>query len=180
MGIPHLAVNLRFWHKSRHRVHNHDVNRPGANHGFRNLQRLLPVVRLGNVEIVNIHADILRIHGIQRVLRVDKAGDASALLHLCNHVQRHRRLTAGFRAVHLDHSPLRHPAQPQRQIKAQSAGGNRLYIQIDPRIAKLHHRALSIRLLNLYQRSVQCFQLFILIHLILQIALRCKRTNVLS
>ena len=45
------------------------------------------------------------------MFRINKSGNPPSLLHLCNHVQGHRRLTGGFRAVDFYNSPLRDTAQ---------------------------------------------------------------------
>ena len=135
-------------------------------HRLGNLQRLLAVVRLGYVEIVDIHADIARIHRIQRMLRIDKSRDPAALLHLGYHMQSHSRLTARLRTVDLNDTSLRNAAKTERDVQAQRARGNRLDIHMSSRIPELHHGTLSKLLLNLRKRSVQCFQLIFLCHLL--------------
>ena len=45
-------------------------------------QRLLAGVRLGDIELVDIHAQRLGVDGIQRVLRVDEGRRAAQLLRL--------------------------------------------------------------------------------------------------
>ena len=86
MGITHIPVYLRLRHQRRHRVHDYDVNGAGSHHGLRDLQCLFAVIRLRNVKIVNVYADILGIYRIQRVLGVDKSRDAASLLHFCHHM----------------------------------------------------------------------------------------------
>ena len=51
------------------------------------------------------------------MLRIDEASDTAALLYLCHHVQGHRGLTTGLRAIDLDDTSLRDAAQSQRQVK---------------------------------------------------------------
>ena len=157
MGIAHLAVDLRLGHQGRHGVHDDNVHRTGAHHGLGDLQRLLAVIRLGDVEIIHVHADISRIDRIQRVLCVDESGDTALLLHLSYHVKRHGGLTAGLRAIDLDDPSPRNAAQSQGDIQAQGAGGDGLYIHIRGGIAQLHHGALAVGLLDLGQRRIQCF-----------------------
>ena len=59
MGITHLAVDLGLRHQGCNRVHNDNVHCTGTHHGLGDLQCLLAVVRLGNVKVVNIDADVL-------------------------------------------------------------------------------------------------------------------------
>ena len=64
MGIPHLPLNLRLGHQGCHGVHDNNIHCPGTNHGLRDLQRLLPIIRLGDVEIVDINPDV---PGVNRI-----------------------------------------------------------------------------------------------------------------
>ena len=157
MALAHVPVNLGLGDQRRHRVHHHDVDGAGAHHGLRNLQGLLSVVRLGDIEVVYVHADILGIYGIQGMFCVDESRDAALLLHLGHHVQGDRRLTAGLRSVYLHDPPLGNPPQPQRDVKAQGTCGNGLHVHLGSRVAQLHHSALSVLLLNLADCRVQCF-----------------------
>lgn len=86
MRISHIPVNLCLGHQCGHRVYDHDIHRPGTDHCLRNLQRLLPVIRLRDVKIVYIYANVLGIDRIQRMLRINKPGNAASLLHLCHHM----------------------------------------------------------------------------------------------
>ena len=86
MGISHISLDLGLRYQSGNGIHDHDIHGTGTHHGLRDLQSLLAVIRLGNIKIVNIHTDITRIHGIERMLGVDKSGDAAALLYLSNHM----------------------------------------------------------------------------------------------
>ena len=118
MAVSHVALNLLSGHKSRHGVDDNDIHSSGADHRLRDLQRLVTAVRLRDVQLVNIHADISCIDRVQRMFRIDKSCNTSPLLHLGDHVQGHRRLTAGLRSVDLHHAASWHAAQPQRQIQA--------------------------------------------------------------
>ena len=139
MGITHLAVNLCLRNQCGNRVHNHDIDRTGAHHRLGNLKSLLAVVRLGDIQIIDINTDLLRICRIECMLCIDKSSDTASLLYFCHHMQGNRRLTTGLRSVYLDDSSLRNTAQSQCNIQAQGAGRNRLYIHIRTRITQLHH-----------------------------------------
>ena len=165
MGISHLSLDLRLGNQRRHRVHDDDIHCPGTNHGLGDLQSLLPVIRLGNVQVVDVDADLLGVDRIQGMLGIDKSGDASPLLHLGYHVERHGGLTAGFRAVDLNDTPLGNPAKPQSDVKAQGACGDSLNIHIRSGIPQLHHRTLAVRLLDLCYGALQRLQLFFSVHI---------------
>ena len=149
MEIAHIALNLRLRHECRDRVHNDDIHGAASHHGLGNLERLLTGVRLGDVEIVDIDPDILCIDRIQRVLGVDKARNAAALLHFRDHMQRDRGLTGGLGAVDLDNASLRNAAESQREIQAQRSGRRGLHIHHIARVAEFHDRALAEILFNL-------------------------------
>ncbi len=82
MRVAHLAFDLRARHQRRHRVHHHHVDRPAAHQRLGDLQRLLPGVRLRDVQVVHVHPTALRIARVQRVLHVDEGGNAAPLLSL--------------------------------------------------------------------------------------------------
>ena len=153
MRIPHLAVDLSLGHQCRHRVYNHDIHCAGTNHGLRYLQRLFSVIRLGNVEIVNIYPDPLRIYRIQSMLGVNKACNTSPLLYLRYNMKRNGRLTAGLRTIYLNYPPLGDPAQSQSDIQAERACWDRLNIHIRTGIPQLHDRTFPVRLLYLRNGS---------------------------
>ena len=52
------------------------------------------------------------------MLRIDKAGDPSPLLYLRHHMKGNGGLTAGLRAVDLDHTSLGNASQSQGNIQA--------------------------------------------------------------
>ena len=117
MGISHVTVNLGLRHQCRHRVDHQNVDGTGAHHGLRNLQGLFAGIRLGNVEIVNVYTDILRILGIQRMLGIDKARNTAPLLYLGHRMKRQCGLTGGLRSVDLNDTALREAAGAQRDIQ---------------------------------------------------------------
>ena len=110
MAVSHVSFNLLLRHQSRYRVHDHDIHRSGPHHGLRDLQSLVSAVRLGNIKLVDIHTNILCINRIQRMLCVNKPGNASLLLYFCDHMQRNGRLTTGLRSVDLHHTSPRNTA----------------------------------------------------------------------
>ena len=86
MGVSHIAVNFSLGHKGRYGVNHYDINRAGTNHRFRNLKRLLSVVRLGNIKVIHVHANIPGVNRVKRVFRVNEACNSSSFLNLGNHM----------------------------------------------------------------------------------------------
>ena len=86
MAVSHIPIDLRLRYQCSYGVHYNDINSSGTHHGLGDLQCLLSVIRLGNVQIINIHSDILRIDGIQGMLCIDKSGNASPLLYFSDHM----------------------------------------------------------------------------------------------
>ncbi len=117
MGIAHFALNLRTRHKCCHGVYYNNVNRAAADHRFRNFQRLFAIVRLRNIQVVNVHTQRFGICRIHCMLRVDIARNALAFLHLRNDMQRNRCFTGGFRSIDFDDPALWHAAHAQRDIQ---------------------------------------------------------------
>ncbi len=149
MAVSHITLDFGLGNQRRNGVHHNDIHSAGTDHGFGNLQCLLSVVRLRDVQIVYVNAYILGIYGIQRVLCVYEACNASLLLHLRHHMQGYCGLTTGLRPVYLHDSSSGNPAQPQRDIQAQRACRNGLHIHLRTGIAQLHHCALSELFLDL-------------------------------
>ena len=153
-GIAHLAVDFGLRHKRCHRVDDHDVNRAGANQRLADFKRLLAGIRLRDVQLIDVHAQLARIDGIERVLRVDERGHTAHLLRLRDDVQRNGRLAGGFRAVDLHHAAARHAAHAQRHIQIQTARRNHLNIAHGA-LAHADDRALAELLFNAGQRDIQ-------------------------
>ena len=86
MAVSHITVNLGLGYQCGYGVHYDNVNGSGAYHGLRDLQCLLTVIRLGNVQVVNIYADVLRIDRIQSMLSIDESGNTASFLYFCDHM----------------------------------------------------------------------------------------------
>ena len=155
MGIPHLSVNLCLWNESCNRVHDHDIHSTGTNHGLCDLQSLLSVIRLRNIKIINIYANIPGINRIQCMLRVNKARNTAPFLYFCHHMERNRGLTGRLRTVYLDNPSLGDTAQSQCNIQTDRTCGNRFYIHIHTGFPQLHHRTLAIGFFNLCEGRIQ-------------------------
>ena len=172
MRVTHLAVDLRLRNKGCNGIDNHDVHCTGAHHRLGDLKTLFSVVRLGNVEIVNVDTDVLRVKRIKGMLCIDESGNSASLLYLCHHMKCNRRLTTRLWSVNLNHTSLRHTAQSECNVQTDRAGRSRLDIHICSGISKFHDRSLAVGLLNLCNRRIQCFQLIIFIHVFLHANIR--------
>ena len=157
MAVSHIPFNLSFGNQCSHRVHHHNVNGAGANHGFRNFQCLFTVIRLRNVQIIYVYSDIFCIHRVQCMFCVNKTCNASLFLHFGYHMQCNCGLTTGFRTIDLYDSPFGDSSQSQCNIKAQRPCREGLHIHLRGRISQLHYRSFSILLLNVAKRRIQCF-----------------------
>src|SRR5262249_996111 len=93
-------------------------------------------------------AELARVRDVERVLRVDERADAAALLRLGDDVERERRLPRRFRPVDLDDAPARQPADAERDVEPERAGGDDLDLRRRLVGAETHDRALAELLLN--------------------------------
>ena len=124
--VAHLALELRARRQRRHRVDRDQVDRAGADQHVDDLERLLAVVGLGDEQLVDVDADLLRVQRVHRVLGVDERAHPAELLGLGDDVVDERRLTRGLRAEDLDDPAARHAADPERDVQRQRAGGDRV------------------------------------------------------
>ena len=153
--LAHLALDLGLGRQRRHRVDDHDVDRAGAHQHVGDLQRLLAVVGLRDQQLVHVHAELARVVRVERVLGVDEGGGAAQLLHLGDHRQGQRRLAGRFRAVDLDDAAARQPADAERDVEPERAGGNHLDVLRHLGFAEPHDRALAELLLDLREGGLQ-------------------------
>ena len=141
--VAHLALELGARRQRRHRVDGDEVDRAGAHEHVGDLQRLLAVVGLGDEQLVDVDADLLGVERVHRVLGVDEGADAAELLGLGDDVVHQRRLAGGLGAEDLDDPPARHPADAQREVEGQGAGGDGVDAHPRPRVAHAHDAALA-------------------------------------
>ncbi len=107
-------------------------------------QRLFAAVRLRNQQIVQVHAQLFGVAGIQRVFGVNEGRQTAGFLRVGNDVEHERSFARGFRAINFHHPAARNAAHAQRQIHAQRAGGDDF--DFDPRvfIAQSHDAAFTV------------------------------------
>src|SRR3989339_228392 len=126
MRIAHVALDFRLRGECGNRVDDDHVHRVRSHKRLDDFKRLFPVVRLRNEELVDVHADLLRIFRIERVLGVDVRGQASRLLNLRHDVLRERRLSGRLRTVHLDDAPARNAHHAECKIKRETTRRDRV------------------------------------------------------
>jgi len=119
VAVAHRAVDLRLRRQRGDRVDDDDLDRARTDQLLADGERLLARVRLRDDEVVEVDADLARVAGVERVLRVDERGGAARLLDVRDRVQRERRLARGLVAVELDDAPLGEPADPEREVERQ-------------------------------------------------------------
>ena len=163
MRIAHIPFDLRLGGERRDRVDDDQVDRAAAHECVDDVQRLFAGIRLRNVEIFEVDAQLFGIHGVQRMLGIHKRRDPARLLGLRDGVQGDRRLARRFRAVDLDDAPARDPADPERDIQRQAAGRNDLDVGIAGGVAQLHDGALAVMLFDLREDLIQRLEFFLIL-----------------
>ncbi len=162
-AVAHLAVELGFGHQRRHGIHHQHVDRPGGDQRVGDLQRLLAVIRLRDQQIVHVHAQLAGVGGIERVLDVDVGGHAAHLLRLRDDLQRDGGFARRFRPEDFGDAPARKPADAQRVIDRDGAGGNRRHRRHGLR-SQPDYRAFAELLLDLGQGCAQGAAAFFFVH----------------
>src|SRR6516165_3631961 len=92
------------------------------------------------------------------MLGIDEGTNAALLLCLGDAMQRERGLARRFRAVNLDHPAARQPADAERYVEAERAGGHRLDVHRLHVFAEPHDRALAEAALDLGERGIESFR----------------------
>jgi hypothetical protein len=155
VSVAHLSLDLGPRYERGDRVDHHDVERAGPNEHVRDLERLLARVGLRDEELVDVHAEPLRVRRIERVLRIDERGDPALALRLGDHVETDRRLARALGAEDLDDAPARDPPDAERDVERERTRGDHRDAGAHGVLAELHHRALAVLLLDLRERDVE-------------------------
>ena len=122
VGITHLSFDLGLRHESRDGVDDDQVDGTGTDQHVGDLERLLSCVGLRHEERIDVDAELLRVVGVEGVLRVDERGDPAGALAVRDGVQGQRRLTRRLRSVDLDDAPARKPADAERHVERDRSG----------------------------------------------------------
>ena len=87
VAVAHLAFDFGLGHQRRHRVDDHDVHRARAHQDLDDLERLLAGVGLGDQQVLDVHAELLGVLDVERVLGVHVGGHAAGLLDVGGEVE---------------------------------------------------------------------------------------------
>ena len=115
--VAHLSLELHARGQRGDRVDRDHVDGAGAHEHVGDLQGLLAVVGLGDEQLVDVDADLLRVERVHRMLGVDERAHSAQLLRLGEHVVDQRGLARGLGAEHLDDAPPGHATDPEREVE---------------------------------------------------------------
>src|SRR6516162_3280360 len=155
MTVAHFTLEFGTRHQSGDRIDDQNIDRARADERIGDLERLLAGVRLRDQQVVDIDAELAGIHRVERVLGVNKSAGTAAPLRFGDDVQRERRLPGALRAVNLDDTAARQPADAERDVEAQGARRNYLGVGGGLTRSELHNRALAKSSFDLPERRVQ-------------------------
>jgi len=154
-AVAHFAFDFGLGRERSDRVDHHQVHRARAHQAVDDFERLLTGVGLGNQQVLQVHAQVLRVLHVQRVFGVHKGASAAELLHFGDDLQRQRGLARGFRAVDFDDAATRQAAHAQGDVQTQRTGGYHLDVLDLLAFAQAHDGALAELFLDLGQGSLQ-------------------------
>ena len=156
--FAHLAFDFGLRRQRGDRVDHHDIDGARTDQVVGDLQRLLPVVGLRNQQVVDIHAELLRIRAVESMFRVDKCGDSARFLGLGDRVDSQRGFTRRFGAENLDNTSFRIPADPERMVDRYRPGRDDRDF-VDRPVAHFHDGAFPEILLDLIHHGAQYLEL---------------------
>ena len=122
--VAHFAVELGLGNQRGDGVDDQHVDGAGADQGFGDFQGLLAGVGLRDEQIVDIHAQLLGVAGVEGVLGVDKGRQAAGLLGLGDDLQGDGGFARGLGAEDLGDAAAGNAAHAQRGVEADGSGGD--------------------------------------------------------
>ena len=154
--IAHLPLDLRLRHQRRDRVDHENVDRLAAHEHIGDIQRILAAVRLGNQQIFNVDADLLRVTGVDRMLGVDDRAPAALRLRIGDDMQTERGFSARFGSENLDDAAGRNTSDAERKVERERTRADDRNILLGrARIAEAHDRPFAETLLDLADRNLK-------------------------
>ena len=124
VAVAHVAVDLCLRNECRDGVDYDHVKSARLRELLADRKRLFAAVRLGDDQVVEIDADLLRVAGVKRVFRVDERRYTARLLGVRDDVQGKRSLAGRLLAVAFDDASARKPADAKCHVERKRAGGN--------------------------------------------------------
>jgi len=149
----HVAVELGLGHQGGNGIDHHQVHCTASHQHLRDVERLLPAIGLAHQELLGIHAEVLCVVDIERVLRVDERRDATHGLALRDGVQGERRLATRFGAEYLDDPALGVAAAAECLVERGAAGRDARH-PFCFSVAEPHHGALAKLFFNALQECI--------------------------
>mmetsp|Transcript_9952 Transcript_9952/g.38688 ORF Transcript_9952/g.38688 Transcript_9952/m.38688 type:complete len:352 (-) Transcript_9952:300-1355(-) len=117
--VAHVPLQLGARDQGSDGVEDDHVHSAGAHEGVHDLEGVLARVRLGEQEVVDVHAELERVRGVDGVLHVDEDAGHAPLLRLGHGLQGKGGLAAGLGAVNLDHAAARESSDAERDVERQ-------------------------------------------------------------
>ena len=153
VAVAHFAFNFRTGDQSRDTIDHDNIHRARADQRFGNFQRLFTGIRLADIEIVDINANLGCIDWIKRMFDINKATDAPLALCFGDHMETDSGFTRTFWAIDFDDTAARHTTNAQGNIHAQAAGWDRFDRELG-RLAQLHYHTIAIFFIQAGQRGL--------------------------
>ena len=88
VAVAHLAVQFGLGHQRRHGIDHQHVDGAGSDQRAGDFERLFAVVGLRDQQVIDVHAQLAGISGIERMFDVDERRHAAPLLRFGDHLQR--------------------------------------------------------------------------------------------
>src|SRR5262249_37570911 len=133
-----------------------NVDSSGRDERARDLESLLAIVGLRDEKIIDIHAELACVNGIESMLCVDKGGRSARRLGLGDDLERDSGFAGRFRTEDLHDAPARESADAQGRIDGNGSGrADRDSLAVAG--AKLKHGPFAELLLHLEKRLVNQF-----------------------
>ena len=156
MALAHFTFDFGLGHQSGDRVDDHEINRAGADQDLDDLERLLTGIRLGDQQVLDVHAQLLGVLDVERVLRVDVGGYPAHLLDVGGEMEGESGFTRGLRPIDLGDAATRNAADAGGSIEIDGSGRNGGHL--DPRRigAHPHDGSLAELLLDLGDGESEC------------------------
>src|SRR5579875_5390 len=151
LHLAHLPFDLRLRSERRDGVDHDEIDRARADQHVRDLERLLARVWLGDEKLADVHAQLLGIGRIERVLRIDERRRAAVALNLGHDLERESGLARSLRPEDFDDTPARQAPDAERDVEPERTGRDGLHVPRRGRIAEAHDGALAELLLDLSQ-----------------------------
>jgi hypothetical protein len=159
--VAHFPLDLGAGHEGRHRVDDDDVHGAAAHELVSDFQGLLARVRLGDEQVVDVHAEPLGVFGVHGVLGVDVGRGAAQLLGLGHHVQAQGRLARGLGPVNFNDAAARQSADAQDHVQRQGARGDHVHLHLGRLFAQLHNGLFAVLFLDGGHGQLQRLQFFV-------------------